>query len=138
MKSSLWTPARPTGPARSPGGSVRECAIFLGSTALRRRNESLRQATGDWILWLDADERITGRNREQRSDKLLARLGQENKAYGLSLLHLPEPGGMLTTEVRDVRLFHNQPGICWRNRIHEDIVPALRSGGRGGVDRHRD
>ncbi len=128
MKSSLWTPARPTGPATSPGASDRACVIFPGSIALRRRNESLRYATGDWIMWLDADERITGPNRA-KIKRLFARLGQENKAYGLSLLHLPGPGSMLTTEVRDVRLFHNHPGIRWQNRIYEDILPALHAVG---------
>jgi len=29
------------------------------------RNESIRHATGDWILWMDADERIDQGNREK-------------------------------------------------------------------------
>ena len=29
------------------------------------RNESIRHATGDWIFWLDADERLDEANREK-------------------------------------------------------------------------
>jgi tetratricopeptide (TPR) repeat protein len=92
------------------------------------RNESLRHATGDWVFWLDADERLTGANRT-KLQRLFAGLGQENKAYGMKFLYLPEPGNMLTTEVKHVRLFRHHPGVRWQNRIGEDILPALRAAG---------
>ena len=57
------------------------------------RNESLRHATGDWIFWLDADERLTDANRT-KLQRLFAGLGQENKAYGMRLVSLPEPGSI--------------------------------------------
>src|SRR5215467_136999 len=54
------------------------------------RNESLRHATGDWIFWLDADERLTPPNRTKLR-RLFAGLGRENKAYGMKFLFLPGP-----------------------------------------------
>ena len=34
------------------------------------RNESIRHATGDWIFWLDADERLDEANRETAAGRL--------------------------------------------------------------------
>jgi glycosyltransferase involved in cell wall biosynthesis len=96
------------------------------------RNESLRHATGDWIFWLDADDRIDARNRT-KMQRLFAGLGQENKAYGITYVYLPEPGRVLATEVKIIRLFRNHPEVRWQNRIHEDIMPALRALGASVV-----
>jgi glycosyltransferase involved in cell wall biosynthesis len=92
------------------------------------RNESLRHATGDWIFWLDADERITAPNRA-KMERLLGGLGEENKAYGMSLVYVPGPCNMLTTEVKHIRLFRKHPEMRWQNRIYEDIMPALNAVG---------
>jgi tetratricopeptide (TPR) repeat protein len=95
------------------------------------RNESLRHATGDWILWLDADERITEPNRDKLR-RLLEGLGRDNKAYGMTLVYVPGPGSILTTEVKHIRLFRHHPdhpGMRWKNRIYEDIMPALHAVG---------
>jgi hypothetical protein len=92
------------------------------------RNECLRHATGEWIFWLDADERLTQPNRT-KVRSLFAELGQENKAYGMALLYLPAAGNVLSTEMKYVRLFRNHPQMRWQNRIYEDITPALRAVG---------
>src|ERR1700689_1316256 len=34
------------------------------------RNESLRRATGDWILWMDADDRLDAENTRRLADLL--------------------------------------------------------------------
>src|SRR5262245_32171671 len=44
------------------------------------RNESLRRASGDWIFWLDADDRLTPENIE-RLRQLLDSLDQRRGAY---------------------------------------------------------
>ncbi len=44
------------------------------------RNESLRHATGDWIFWVDADDRLDEENR-QKLRNLFAGLKDENAAY---------------------------------------------------------
>src|SRR5690349_7953622 len=49
------------------------------------RNEALRHATGDWILWLDADDRIDEPNR-RKLRALFAGLGTENVAYSFKCI----------------------------------------------------
>jgi glycosyltransferase involved in cell wall biosynthesis len=90
------------------------------------RNESLRHATGDWIFSLDADERIDAANRT-KLQQLFASLGRKNQAFGLKSVRLAAPGKVFTTTIGVVRLFRNHPEIRWQNRIHEDILPALRA-----------
>jgi tetratricopeptide (TPR) repeat protein len=92
------------------------------------RNESLRHATGDWILWLDADEYLDDANRAKLAD-LLASLKDENAAYVMTVRCRPDTPGGEATDVTHVRLFRNRPEHRWRYRAHEQILPALlRSG----------
>jgi glycosyltransferase involved in cell wall biosynthesis len=90
------------------------------------RNETLHHATGDWIFSLDADERIDTANRI-RLRQLFASLTRKNQAFGLKIVKLPAPGKVFASTMYNVRLFRNHPLIRWQNRIHEDIVPALRA-----------
>src|SRR5262249_29185865 len=96
------------------------------------RNESLRHATGDWILWLDADERIDAPNRT-KMQRLFAGLGEKNEAFGMTIVYLPGPRSVLAPEAKIVRLFRNHPEMRWQNRIHEDILPAVRAVGASVV-----
>jgi tetratricopeptide (TPR) repeat protein len=89
------------------------------------RNEGLRHATGGWIFWMDADDRLDEANRA-RLRTLFAGLGEDNAAYVLKCLCLPDGSGT-TTLVDHVRLFRNLPTLRWRYRIHEQILPALRA-----------
>lgn len=90
------------------------------------RNECLLHATGDWIFWLDADERIDSLNRA-KLQRLFAELGKQNKAFGITCLHLRAPESLVASESKQIRVCRNDPKIRWQNRIHEDILPALRA-----------
>jgi tetratricopeptide (TPR) repeat protein len=96
------------------------------------RNAALSHANGGWIFWLDADDRIDAENRD-RLRKLFASLRDENVAYHMICRSL-DPSGTTTTD--HVRLFPNRPQIRWQHRIHEQILPAVRS--CGGVSRPTD
>jgi glycosyltransferase involved in cell wall biosynthesis/tetratricopeptide (TPR) repeat protein/predicted O-methyltransferase YrrM len=92
------------------------------------RNECLRHATGDWIFWLDADDRLDEDNRA-RLRQLFAGLGEENAAYSMKCLCLPDKATGTATVVDHVRLFRNHPQIRWDYRVHEQILPAVRKMG---------
>jgi tetratricopeptide (TPR) repeat protein len=89
------------------------------------RNEALRHATGDWVLWLDADDRLDDANRDKLRD-LLAGLGDDNAAF---VLKNRSGHGRDATTVDQVRLFRNHPDARWEYRVHEQILPALRRAG---------
>jgi GT2 family glycosyltransferase/thioredoxin-like negative regulator of GroEL len=89
------------------------------------RNESLRHAGGEWIFWLDADDRLDAENRA-RLRGLLAGLNDENMAYVMKCVCRSEQADGSVTVVDHVRLFRNHPDLQWKYRVHEQILPALR------------
>jgi GT2 family glycosyltransferase/Tfp pilus assembly protein PilF len=112
--------------ARRLGAKVYDFA-WVDSFAAAR-NESLRHATGEWVFWMDADDRIDEPNRE-RLRALFHGLGDENAAYVMKCRCLPDPQTGTATVVDHVRLFRNHPEIRWRHRVHEQILPAVRAAG---------
>ncbi|MFH1485420.1 MAG: tetratricopeptide repeat protein [Chloroflexota bacterium] len=87
------------------------------------RNESLKHATGDWILILDADERLDEANGEK-----LRQLVQdpEYKAYFLELRSkegIRDTGTVLAHLY--ARLFRNREGVRFEGAIHEQVFPSL-------------
>jgi len=89
------------------------------------RNESLRHATGDWVFWLDADDRVNDENRAKLRE-LFATLPEENAAFGMKCRCVEPFSGGIETVVDHVRLFRNDRRLSWRYRVHEQILPALR------------
>jgi tetratricopeptide (TPR) repeat protein len=90
------------------------------------RNESLRHATGQWLLWLDADEYLDETNRAKLR-ALLAQLPDDNTAYVMDQRSHAATGS--ATLVGQVRLFRNHPAIRWDYRVHEQILPSLKRAG---------
>jgi tetratricopeptide (TPR) repeat protein len=90
------------------------------------RNESLRHATGDWIFWLDADDRIDAPNR-LKLKRLFARLGDENQVFVMTTVCLPKSGFALPMELSCIRLFRNHPEMRWKYRVHEHILAAAHA-----------
>src|SRR5689334_6751414 len=99
------------------------------------RNESLRHATGDWILWLDADHWLDDENR-RRLKKLFASLTDENVGYLMKWSSASDESGSSATLLDATQLFRNDPRIRWQYRIHEQIRPAIQRA--GGTTRWTD
>jgi tetratricopeptide (TPR) repeat protein len=91
------------------------------------RNESLRRATGEWILWMDADDRLDAENTRKLAE-LLAGLGTDRVAHLMSCVSLASDG-QPTFEAKHVRLFPGGPAHRWTRRVHEQILPALQATG---------
>jgi|GEM_PF-2224771 len=90
------------------------------------RNESLRHSTGDWIFWLDADDRVPPRSLVQlkqavasgRADafrcRMVSPLGGDTPTVNVALYTL---------------LFHNYRGVQFEGAIHETPTDsAIRQG----------
>jgi tetratricopeptide (TPR) repeat protein len=93
------------------------------------RNEAINLARGDWILYIDADERVGGGDPELVRAQLRAA-----RYIGYRVQLRPRPG---FTPYWEMRLFRNHPQIRFRGIIHENIWPALNErqascGGRIG------
>ena len=85
------------------------------------RNFALEKSTGDWVLYLDADERLTPESVQE-----LRRLtkADEHCGYEVTLRSVDELGGRPNI-MRYIRLFRNLPGVHFTGRIHEQILDSL-------------
>ena len=82
------------------------------------RNRSLDLATGEWILYVDADERVrAGDDRERR--RLIA------AATGQAALRVPLVPRVGWTPYLEYRLWRHDPDVRFRGRMHESIVSAI-------------
>ncbi|MCF7740821.1 MAG: glycosyltransferase [Candidatus Marinimicrobia bacterium] len=89
----------------------------------KARNHSLQYANGDWILWMDADERLMPESQEN----LKKLLQNENKpvAYKVQIQNLQKD--QKTVIISDAhRLFTNHQGVHFSGRIHEQISPSIK------------
>lgn len=91
------------------------------------RNQAIGHATGEWIFWLDADDRLDGENR-RRLRELFDSLGDEQTAFLMTCL-CPGGPGAPESRIDHVRLFRRRDDVRWRHRVHEQILPALQATG---------
>ncbi|SDF43597.1 glycosyltransferase family 2 protein [Sporomusa acidovorans] len=88
----------------------------------KARNYSLQFAVGDWILILDADERIEG--------SLATLPDLVTKDYEGYYVTIKSPLGAGAVEAEDhvVRLFRNGRGYKFNGAIHEQIAGSIKEG----------
>jgi tetratricopeptide (TPR) repeat protein len=109
-----------------------EIALAAGARVIRRpwsgsfseaRNAALDQADCEWILYIDADERLAATSR--RAVESLLRHAPE-VAFRIFL----QPNS-LSTPYREYRLWRHDPRIRFEGVIHEKVVPSIQ---RVGVE----
>jgi tetratricopeptide (TPR) repeat protein len=91
------------------------------------RNFVLKKSSSDWILYLDADERI-----EPEYHKEIIKIinSNEAEAYLLKLRSKTTTGDREQSQIASYpRLFKNIPGLLFEGRIHEQITPSLVKNG---------
>lgn len=81
------------------------------------RNEGLAAASGDWILYIDADERLSVPKGSDLRDNL-----DTPDAFAALVLFRPT---LHSTICREYRLFRNDPRLRFRGAMHETILPDL-------------
>ncbi|MCI0637436.1 MAG: glycosyltransferase [Gemmataceae bacterium] len=89
------------------------------------RNEALQHAAGEWVFWMDADDRLDADNRAKLK-MLFGNLPGNTAGYVMKCLCLPDPETGSSTVVDHVRLFRHHPELRWEHRIHEQILPSIR------------
>jgi len=84
------------------------------------RNESIRHATGQWIFWMDADDRLDPRAIAQL--KWAAASGAADAFLCMVSSRTPTGERDITEHVR---LFRNALGIRFSSAVHETVFPDL-------------
>ena len=86
------------------------------------RNFALKQSSGDWILYLDADERL-----DRRSKTELMNLVKRDTLLGVNCLinNVDEVTGT-PIFMKYIRLFHNSENISFSGKAHEQIEASLK------------
>jgi glycosyltransferase involved in cell wall biosynthesis len=94
------------------------------------RNAALDHATGDYVIWLDADDVVDPPEREKLR-KLIERLDPDHPtAYVVRCACDPGADGSGGRTVVDhIRLFPLREDVRWTYRVHEQILPALKRAG---------
>ena len=91
------------------------------------RNVSLQHAAGEWVLWLDADERL-----DKGSAEVIRNAIRDPQFAGYLVEIHNEVGdaqNVSTFVHRACRLFRRLPITHFEGRIHEQVVPSLQRSG---------
>ena len=81
------------------------------------RNKALELCSGEWVLYIDADERVRSGTGAGLHDLL------DDSALGACFVGLVAKSGF--RPYREMRLFRADPRVRFRGVIHENIWPAL-------------
>ncbi|MGK9477100.1 tetratricopeptide repeat-containing glycosyltransferase family 2 protein [Melioribacter sp. OK-6-Me] len=89
------------------------------------RNYALSRSTGDWILYLDADERLDT-NSLPELKKILNTVTKAG--YFCTVMNIDNENDR-DYSIRYVRLFKNSPDIKFAGKVHEQITDSLIENG---------
>ena len=107
--------------ARSYGAKVNHFTWLDDFAAAR--NISIKDATSEWIFWLDADDRIS----PHELNKLKEAVASESADGYMIRISSKEQDAQTMTE--HLRLFRNHRGLVFERPLHETVLPmAVRCG----------
>lgn len=89
------------------------------------RNESLRHATGQWVVWMDADDILP-----DGAGASLRGLSEHEAAYAFTFT-IENLGQEDRIESRfpQIRMFPNGLGVSFERPVHETLVPSVEQHG---------
>ncbi len=85
------------------------------------RNYALRNSTGNWVLYLDADERLM----PESADELRRIIYSNDQAGYYCSVISPDSHNGKPNVIRYTRLFRNSPLINFSGAVHEQIIFSL-------------
>jgi glycosyltransferase involved in cell wall biosynthesis len=94
------------------------------------RNFALSKSSGDWILYLDADERLSKNSKNELIRKI-----KDNKRLGINcIINNLDDYKNSPKLMKYIRLFKNNDKIAFSGKAHEQIEPSLFSNNYKIVD----
>ncbi len=88
------------------------------------RNAGLERATGDWIVWLDADDRLP-----ETSLSALASALRQPPDHAVQWCIESQSGAREPVRFLQLRQFPRRADVRWTGRIHEEVTSAVRAAG---------
>jgi tetratricopeptide (TPR) repeat protein len=87
------------------------------------RNAALRRSTGEYVFWLDADDRLTPPHLDKLA-ALFAQLTDHPQAFFMDTAsHFQHACDGMQVHSH-LRLFRRHPAIEWRGHVHEQLRPG--------------
>lgn len=86
------------------------------------RNASIRDAKGDWVIWVDADEELI--EETPGALRLLCQAQEKPEGFLVTCRSLSDLSGTISSEIRQWRLYRNHLGFQFKGRIHEHLIHA--------------
>ena len=112
-----------TSSSDSPNPSMKPDFVIMSvrDDFAKARNYALEKSSGDWILYLDADERV---NRDSINELKKITSRKEPKAYYCRILNIDDDGGRPSV-MNYIRLFPKSEGVRFEGKVHEQIINSL-------------
>jgi tetratricopeptide (TPR) repeat protein len=88
------------------------------------RNDAMRQAEGDWILWLEDGETLTPASVAGIQDRVKSGELDSGCVYYLAI-QLADPASESIEQQAEPRLLPNRPGLRYAGRVAENISKAV-------------
>jgi len=92
------------------------------------RNYAWEYVTGDWVLWLDAGERLDAEAAEGLR-KFIDQQADATKAYMLLVEVPPADGQISGQQAGRIRLVPNYSTLRFEGRVREQLLPSLAANG---------
>ncbi|MFB5763991.1 glycosyltransferase family 2 protein [Paenibacillus medicaginis] len=89
------------------------------------RNRGLDEATGDWILWLDADEEMDVNEANKLKELLTRDAIWEQHIEGIQFYFCNDLEGGRVEHICLHRMVRNRPEYRFEGRVHEEILPSM-------------
>ena len=86
------------------------------------RNFAFSKATQDFIIWLDADDKLDG---AEKLKPMLAALDPQFSAVLMQYFYGFDEHGNCTALHLKNRVVRNDGNFTWKGRIHEDLIPTM-------------